>query len=678
MKIALAQIDMRLGDIEGICSRIADQARLAADQDAQLLCVPAPLLSGVLPGALTEYANYEHDLVCALVALAERVEPTGVVCLVPAVVPCEGGSLFEVFMLREGRAVPTRLTVARFHGDGDAAWVPPVFDVAGTRVAVTFDLVRDLGELPTGCDLVVYFQVNGFDVSDDASAAVASVTDGRFGEEVARAGVWMACTAPVGAFDDAVYTGGSFVMDDGGRVVAAAPCFTESLLVQDVQRGCMLPSVADRDLPSYNREEWLWEALRLYARDALTDRGFARAVVPLTGDLPSSLLAVLAVDALGPRNVIGVMVDGVEPVTPAQEARVRERVELAREVAANLRIRVVERATGEAARLMARDAGVPGAEGRVCEEWIGRALVAFCLADTARAQDAAVLSPLTKTDAALRPDAAVRDAGDAVIAPFGDVYLSALEFMARARNRASAVLPARLVCLRAVEDTLAEATTDAACACSRDASDRQRIASLLRSLEPARVDGALEAHVERNQCFEDIPLAADSPEATALLLMLVRRGEDARRRLPASPVVSARSFAERAWPATLAWSDLGRHGEQLASAKDLADAERKRLESQGDERGTAARGEILGLLGDLLGLTPEQQAELRSQEGQQRMRENIQRFEEQLQDAFERMAGAQGMGPGDGGSGDGTGAQFPFPGGPIAAGPGSFPFFSQN
>ena len=52
MKLALAQIDMRLGDIEGICGRIEDQVRLAHERGARVLCVPAPLFMGALPGGL--------------------------------------------------------------------------------------------------------------------------------------------------------------------------------------------------------------------------------------------------------------------------------------------------------------------------------------------------------------------------------------------------------------------------------------------------------------------------------------------------------------------------------------------------------------------------------------------------------------------------------------------------
>ena len=668
MKIALAQIDMRLGDIEGICSRIAGQTVLAADAGAQLLCVPAPLLSGILPGTLIEYGNYEHDLLRALTALASDLADIGVVCLVPAVVPYEGGSLFEVFMLREGRVVPTRLTVAQFRGDSDGVWAPPVFDVAGTRVAVTFDLGRDLGELPTGCDLVVFFQVNGFDAADESTAAVAAVGDGCFADPVRRAGVWLAHMAPVGGFDEAAYTGGSFVMDDSGRVVAAAPCFAESLLVQDVERGCTLPALGDRELPAYSREEWLWEALRLHLRDTLADAGFGRAVVPLAGDLPSSLLAVLAVDALGSRNVLGLVIEGPDPVTPAEEARECERMRLAREVASNLHIRLIERSVGEAARLLSDGAVPSDTPARQRVDRLHRGLSALCLADTARAQHAAALGAFTKTDAALRADAL--DTDGVLVAPFGDVYLTALENLARFRNRASSVLPAGLVSLRAVQETLADVIRDVAAMCSEDAAIRSRVGSVLGALDPMQVDGALEAHVDRNLSFEDIPLVDRSPEAVALLLMLVRLGEATRRRLPSSPVVSARAFVERVWPAGLAWSDLGRHGENPLSAVDFAQAERKRIESHGEERGVAARSEILGLLGGLLGLTPDQMTALGSEDGQRRMRGEIQRFEEHLQEAFGRMAESQGPE-----GGPNPGPQGPFPPG---MGPGQFPFFSQN
>mgnify|MGYP000456004239 CR=1 FL=1 len=69
----------------------------------------------------------------------------------------------------------------------------------------------------------------------------------------------------------------------------------------------MLDALEDHELPEFRSEEWLWQALVLAVRDNARARGTSRAVVALEGDLPSSLLAALAVDALGSRNVIGLV-----------------------------------------------------------------------------------------------------------------------------------------------------------------------------------------------------------------------------------------------------------------------------------------------------------------------------------------------------------------------------------
>ena len=102
-------------------------------------------------------------------------------------------------------------------------------------------------------------------------------------------------------------------------------------------------------------------------------------------------------------------------------------------------------------------------------------------------------------------------------------------------------------------------------------------------------------------------------EATvlSLLLMLVRQGEAARRMLPTAPIVSARSFAERAWPYMLAWSDLGLNGKERMTVDSLARAEVRRFAD--DDTSDRMRGEMMGLLGELLGISPEQMEELRSE-----------------------------------------------------------------
>ncbi len=268
MKLALAQIDMRLGDIEGICGRIEDQARLAHERGARVLCVPAPLFMGAMPGGLVGTADFEHDMLTGLTGVAERIQELDMICIVPAAVSFEGQPLLDYMMLKDGHVVPARSSIAlQRGGNGDARWAPPVFDVDGVRIAVIFDLDRELEMLPTGVDLIAYFQFNAFDMTDRETAAIAAVRSGAYRKIASKRSVWFACMAPVGAYDESVYTGGSFVLDDCGRVVAQAPCFEESLLVQEIQRGVMLDALEDHELPEFRSEEWLWQALVLAVRD---------------------------------------------------------------------------------------------------------------------------------------------------------------------------------------------------------------------------------------------------------------------------------------------------------------------------------------------------------------------------------------------------------------------------
>ena len=78
MKLALAQIDARLGDFDGICSRVERQLHVAHDAGADLLCLPAPLLCGVTPGALVESGDFEHDMLKSLHRISKVAEELGI------------------------------------------------------------------------------------------------------------------------------------------------------------------------------------------------------------------------------------------------------------------------------------------------------------------------------------------------------------------------------------------------------------------------------------------------------------------------------------------------------------------------------------------------------------------------------------------------------------------------
>jgi NAD+ synthase (glutamine-hydrolysing) len=144
---------------------------------------------------------------------------------------------------------------------------------------------------------------------------------------VAEAGCAIAYVNQVGGQDELVFDGGSFVMDASGDVIGAAPRFVETLLLVDLPVSlrapaeggtAMLPVLSVSDAPRdperrpapmvplpLGEEAEVYEALVLGTRDYLRKNEFTDAVIGLSGGVDSSLVALVAVDALGADHVHG-------------------------------------------------------------------------------------------------------------------------------------------------------------------------------------------------------------------------------------------------------------------------------------------------------------------------------------------------------------------------------------
>jgi len=109
----------------------------------------------------------------------------------------------------------------------------------------------------------------------------------------------------VGGNDQLVFDGSSFALDREGRLIAAAASFAEDLVVLDLDtcEGDIHETLPDE-------REAAYEALVLGTRDYLQKCGFRRVLVGLSGGIDSSLTAVIAADAVGRDNVVGVAMPG--------------------------------------------------------------------------------------------------------------------------------------------------------------------------------------------------------------------------------------------------------------------------------------------------------------------------------------------------------------------------------
>jgi len=109
----------------------------------------------------------------------------------------------------------------------------------------------------------------------------------------------------VGANDELIFDGHSAALDAGGEVVAMGKGFAEDVLVADLGQQVQSPkSKVQYQFPA--REQQLFSALSLGIRDYIRKCGFKSAIVGLSGGIDSALVAVLAADALGRENVLGV------------------------------------------------------------------------------------------------------------------------------------------------------------------------------------------------------------------------------------------------------------------------------------------------------------------------------------------------------------------------------------
>ncbi len=104
----------------------------------------------------------------------------------------------------------------------------------------------------------------------------------------------------VGGNDSLVFDGNSFMVNKKGEFTAMASGFEEELLVVDLESKNLLPSPLERDM------EDIRKALVLGIRDYIHKCGFSQVVIGLSGGIDSALTATLAVEALGPENVMGI------------------------------------------------------------------------------------------------------------------------------------------------------------------------------------------------------------------------------------------------------------------------------------------------------------------------------------------------------------------------------------
>jgi NAD+ synthase (glutamine-hydrolysing) len=326
LRVALAQINATVGDLDGNARKVIDAARRAHGAGAQLVVAPELALCGYPPEDLLLRPAFMRACAEGLQAMASSLSDCeGLHLLVGH--PHQFGEVGDV--RTKSTAQPLRFNAAsviaggevrgtyckrelpnyqvfderRYFASGRDANQPPlVFDVAGTRVGVLicedawFDEPGARARA-AGAQVLAVLNASPFHLDK------AEEREQRMAARARVEGVPLLYSHLVGGQDEVVFDGASFAVDASGRLAARAPSFEEALCMVDIEGDTVDGPIAP--LPSI--EAQAWAALVTGVHDYLGKNGFPGAIIGLSGGIDSALVLALAVDALGADRVRAVM-----------------------------------------------------------------------------------------------------------------------------------------------------------------------------------------------------------------------------------------------------------------------------------------------------------------------------------------------------------------------------------
>ena len=346
LRLALAQMNATVGDLEGNAATIARLRTQAAALGADLVATPELSLLGYPPEDLLLKEGF-IDAVKRRVDLLERsasLPPILVGTVAEGVDLAPSGDSRDADDPFDRRRDRPRVANAVVALDSSG-----VVATATKRLLPNYDVFDERRYFMPGVGPHTIINLNGIAVgvlicedvwlsNGPAGALVAEgatllvVTNaspyarGRraereamLGERARELNVPIAYVNMVGGQDELVFDGQSFVVAASGEIIARAGAFREELLVVDIEAQVGAAGVAMSATPLANREELLvprladppsdvaevYDALVTGTRDYLRKNGFRSAVIALSGGVDSSLVAAIAVDAVGSAAVKG-------------------------------------------------------------------------------------------------------------------------------------------------------------------------------------------------------------------------------------------------------------------------------------------------------------------------------------------------------------------------------------
>ena len=324
VKIALGQINPTVGDFSGNAAKIIDYSRKAKAGGAGLILFPELSVCGYPPRDLVERPSFvarNHESVEMIAAETPNI---AVVCGLVTPANSETGKavMNSAALLMDGKVsfIQSKMLLPTYDVFDEMRNFAPakkqeLFPFCGNRMALTIceDAWNDKQFWPRRLyttDPVEALIQEGGNFVLNISASPFWIGKREFRRDmlasIARQHkVPVALVNQVGGNDSLVFDGSSLVLDRDGKVIAQGRSFEEDLIFFESQSltGEMHEQICGDEASAYS-------ALVLGTRDYIHKCGFRKAIVGLSGGIDSALTAVIAADAVGPENVLGVGMPG--------------------------------------------------------------------------------------------------------------------------------------------------------------------------------------------------------------------------------------------------------------------------------------------------------------------------------------------------------------------------------
>ena len=527
VKVALAQINLTVGDIAGNTEKIITYSAQARDDlDADLVIFPELSICGYPPEDLLFQASLRCSVESALVKISESI--SGIAVLIGFPEYSQGKIYNACEVIRDGKMLAhyrkqslpnySVFDEERYFTRGNDT---SIFTLNGIRIGLNIcEDVWNVGPMDSahsaGAECIIAINGSPFEKGSQATRET------QVKKRIMDVQLPVIYVNMVGGQDELVFDGGSFAMSADGEMAFRAPAFEEGLHAVDLQAsasGVVLQAGISADL--LDADASAYKALVAGTRDYITKHDFPGIILGLSGGIDSALVATIAYDAIGPDRVRAVMMPFRYTSNMSQEDAALQAATL------GIRYDVISIEPMYEATIAQLDLVLGEREPNVTEENIQARCRGLLLMAISNKTGRMLLTTGNKSEMAVGYATLYGDMAGG-FAPIKDCTKTLVYRLARYRNSLGAAIPERVI----AREPSAELRPD------------QKDSDSLPDYDV--LDSILEAFIEEDLSAAEITERGFERDTVVRILEMVQRNEYKRRQAPPGVRISGRAFG-RDW-----------------------------------------------------------------------------------------------------------------------------------